>query len=128
MINPYLGRIGTDLILKKSEKDKSYLLFNLAVSDEWNIKKANWLPCVAYGKIAINIEKFFEKGNQILVMAEAKSSQNKKTKQTTIQFAISKFYFVGDRKKVETEDKEDKKEETLGHFVSADDIDVDLPF
>lgn len=51
MINKviYSGRIATDLKLRKSKNDKSYVFFNIAVPRQFDNDRTDFINCVVWG-------------------------------------------------------------------------------
>lgn len=66
-----LGRITKDPELRTTQGGKSYCRFTLAV-DRGN-NQADFIPCVAWGDNAINMEKYVKKGRQLLVQGKLQS-------------------------------------------------------
>ena len=72
-----IGRIGNDLEMKSFDNDTSFLNFTLAVDDSFfsktedkKIERVVWLNCVAKGKIAEHIFKYYAKGYQIAIQGK----------------------------------------------------------
>ena len=63
------GRIGRDPELKTGANGTEYCQFSVAVdrrkTGENEEKKTDWFRCVAFGKTAVFIEKYFHKGDGI---------------------------------------------------------------
>lgn len=75
----FVGRIATDLELKESGETK-YLRFKLAVRRQRGKDKdgnpiTDFVPCVAFGKTAEFIHKYFKKGDYIFINASFRSDK-----------------------------------------------------
>jgi single stranded DNA-binding protein len=98
------GRICQDLAITtyKNDSSKSYLTFLIAVDDRRKGKdvepKTNFIRCVAFELTAFNIQKYFVKGDSILVEGCLSVKQNvdpktgEKTNISTVVI-IQSFYF-----------------------------------
>lgn len=93
-----LGRIATDLEIKRTQNNKSYVSFSLAVDRFSNGNKtADFIRCTAWGKNAENIMKFFSKGSTIAVNGSIQTgayTDRNGTKHYTTGVAVSNFYFM----------------------------------
>ncbi len=65
-----LGNIGSKEELKATASGSSYINFSVAVPKRMDREKTNWFRCVAFGKTAENINKFFNKGQRIAIVGE----------------------------------------------------------
>lgn len=97
-----LGRIATDLEMKRTQNNKSYVSFSLAVDRFSNGNKtADFIRCTAWGKNAENIMKFFNKGSTIAVNGSIQTgayTDRNGTKHYTTGVAVSNFYFTATKK------------------------------
>lgn len=63
------GRLGRDPELKTGGNGTEYCQFSVAVdrrkTDKDQEKKTDWFRCVAFGKTAVFIDKYFKKGDGI---------------------------------------------------------------
>jgi single-strand DNA-binding protein len=66
-----LGRITKDPELKQSNGGNPYCRFTLAVDRDQD--KADFIPCVAWGKTAENMAQYVIKGQQLLVQGKLQS-------------------------------------------------------
>lgn len=90
-----LGRITKDPELSTYNGDKQVCKFTLAVNRYGNT--ADFIPCVAWGKNAVNIEKFCKKGTQIGVQGNLKTGSftGKDGKKVyTWDVWVDKFFFT----------------------------------
>jgi len=70
-----LGRVGTDVKLIKTSKDKMALSFSLGTGEEWTDKDTgevkghtDWHTCVVWdAKLADIVNKYVKKGNLIFI-------------------------------------------------------------
>ncbi len=97
-----LGRIATDLEMKRTQNNTSYVSFSLAVDRFSNGNKtADFIRCTAWGKNAENIMKFFSKGSTIAVNGSIQTgayTDRNGTKHYTTGVAVSNFYFTATKK------------------------------
>ena len=114
-----MGRLTSDPEIKTSTSGKTFATFTLAVDRKAKEKKTDFFPCVAFDKTADNIERFFSKGNRILIRGSMQSDQYEKDgkKYPSWKLVVSEFDF--------TESK-DTKPETPS--APADMPDDDFPF
>ena len=101
--------------------------FGIAVDRKGKEKVTDFFNCVAFKKTAENIEKFFRKGNKILVTGAVQNDKytNKDGKEvTTTKIVVNEFDFV-ESKSEKTEPKADAD----GFMNIPDGIDdSELPF
>lgn len=71
------GRLGNDLELYSTNSNKEYTRFNLAVTDDFNKEKTNWIPVVLWGKLAVNMVNLIGKGNRIIVQGKLETNNYK---------------------------------------------------
>ncbi|ADQ06145.1 single-strand binding protein [Caldicellulosiruptor hydrothermalis 108] len=97
-------------------------------------KKAEFIPCIAFGKNAELIEQHYTKGREILVEARAENARGKTkdgVEYPTFRFVIERFYFAGSKKEqqkeqtattseTEPEFSEDELEKELEEFFEED--------
>lgn len=131
MINKviYSGRIATDLQLRKSKNDKSYVFFNIAVPRQYDNDKTDFINCVVWGKQAESLVNYQSKGNLIII--EGSTETYKKDNINMSRCLVEKTIFLENKKELKTEEiKEDTAispaEEDKGTVKSISDD--DLPF
>lgn len=97
-------------------------------------KKAEFIPCIAFGKNAELIEQHYTKGREILVEARAENARGKTkdgVEYPTFRFVIERFWFAGSKKEqqkeqtapaseAEPEIPEDELEKELEEFFEED--------
>lgn len=99
------GRITRDLELRISESGSASLRFSVAVdrtvkrNDEW-VHEADFINCVAFGKTAEFISKWFGKGDFIIINGNIKTGSYDKdgTKVYTTDVFVEKAEFGGSKK------------------------------
>ncbi|HDJ3742778.1 TPA: single-stranded DNA-binding protein [Staphylococcus aureus] len=124
----YCGRIATDLNIRKSKNDKSYLFFNLAVS-RTNGEKTDFINCVVWNTKAENLVKYQSKGNLIIV--EGSTETYKKDDINMSRCLVEKITYLENKKKTEDEDNDVKStidDETSDSSNTEIIQDDDLPF
>lgn len=98
----FLGRISSDITVYQKE-DKVSIRFNMALN-VYNAKEkkndSEFIRCVAFGKNAENINKFFHKGSPILIESHVSNGSYEKDGVTryTTDFVIDHFEFVPQEK------------------------------
>ncbi|BCX99666.1 TPA: single-stranded DNA-binding protein [Staphylococcus aureus] len=109
MINKviYSGRIATDLKLRKSKNEKSYVFFNIAVPRQFDNDRTDFINCVVWGKQAESLVDYQSKGNLIII--EGSTETYKKDNINMSRCLVEKTIFLESK-------KENKK-----HDVSEDD-------
>ena len=112
-----IGRIATDLELKNS-KDVTYIKFNLAVPRPMKKDTTDFIPCIAFGKVAELIDKYVKKGERLGVNGQLVSNQyeSKGEKRTAFEVNISNIDFLENKKK-ENEITEEEKEKIKGTIL-----------
>lgn len=75
------GRLGRDPELKTGGSGNEYCQFSVAVdrrkTKEDQEKQTDWFRCVAFGKTAVFIDKYFKKGNGIELEGRMENSPYK---------------------------------------------------
>jgi single-strand DNA-binding protein len=99
-VNIYMGRFGRDPELSYSQAGKPVCSFSIAVDHPFG-KKDNepaWIRCVAFGKTAEAIAKYFSKGDQISIeggVAANNWTDKNGNKRNDLQTIVKRFYFSG---------------------------------
>ena len=110
------GRIGQDPELKNVGETNKVVNFSIATNDGTKDKpKTNWHKCTAWNKTAEIIEKYFKKGDEILVTGSIEYQKHEEKTFTKIN--VYKFEFCGS-----------KNGETVTVEAAQSDGDDDLPF
>lgn len=96
-----MGRLCGGIELKRTQNGNVCTNFSLAVDRYANGNKtADFIRCVAWGKIAENIEKFFHKGDVLVVHGSIKTSNftdRNGNKHYTTDVYVTNFYFTGSK-------------------------------
>lgn len=97
----FLGRITQDLELKYSQSGKAFLRFSIAVQKNFKNSEgkyeSDFFNIAAFGPTAENINKFFEKGNRILINCSAqqeKWTDRDGNNRNQISFNVNSFDFI----------------------------------
>jgi single-strand DNA-binding protein len=95
-----MGRLTKDIDLKYTNTGKAYLKNTIAVNDEFNKEKTDFLNIMCWDKTAENIARFFQKGNMILIIGRISTGSYEKEgkKIYTTDIIVDKFYFTGEKK------------------------------
>lgn len=92
-----LGRIS--FIETTTKGDMAICKFSVAVNRRSNKGEntADFIPCVAFGKTAENISKFFEKGSLILIEGALQSNRYEKDGKNVTSYSVivNGFHFTG---------------------------------
>ena len=136
----FIGRITTDLELKKTPSDVSLVDFMVAI-DRYNGKNkektADFIPVSAYRSDAENIVKFFSKGSMIGITGNIKTDTYEKNgeKRYTWKVQLERFYFTGSKRETANSGKQPAAQQPAPSYSSADNSgfeevvdDDDLPF
>ncbi len=132
-----LGRLTKDVDLRTGgANNKSFARFSIAVNRNFKNQDgkydADFLNCVAFGKNAENIAKYFKKGNLIAVSGRIQTGNYKnKDGQTiyTTDVMVEEFDFV-EKKSNTAQDKSGESSKTQADdFMNIPSgIDEELPF
>ena len=136
----FIGRITTDLELKKTPSDVSLVNFMVAI-DRYNGKNkektADFIPVSAYRSDAENIVKFFSKGSMIGITGNIKTDTYEKNgeKRYTWKVQLESFSFTGGKRETANSDDQPAAQQPAPSYSSADNSDFeevvdddDLPF
>ena len=136
----FIGRITTDLELKKTPSDVSLVNFMVAI-DRYNGKNkektADFIPVSAYRSDAENIVKFFSKGSMIGITGNIKTDTYEKNgeKRYTWKVQLESFSFTGGKREFANSDEQPAAQQPAPSYSSADNSDFeevvdddDLPF
>ena len=111
------GRLGQDPELKIFDNGNKVVNFSIATNDgNKENPKTNWHSCNAWNKTAEIIEKYFKKGDEILV--EGKIDYQKSDNKIFTKINVFSFEFCGGN----------TKQDAQGTVQVADEVEDDLPF
>lgn len=126
------GRLVRDPEIRYSQGGSSVASFTVATDrsakkgDEW-VRDADFIKCVAFGKTAEFIEKYFRKGSFIVLTGSIKTGSFEKedgTKVFTTDVWVEKAEFGGSK----AENAEQSSNRDDGFVNIPDGIDEELPF
>ena len=127
-----VGRLTKDAEVRYSQGDSQMAIarFTVAVDRRGKNNEADFISCVAFGKTAEFIEKYFSKGNRIGICGHIQTGSytdkdNKKVYTTDV--VADEAEFVESKSSAE-QGKEQPKVDENGFMNIPDDIDEDLPF
>lgn len=95
------GRLTRDPEIKTTQNDISVCSFCVAVGRRYNREKTDFIDCVAWRRTAENINKYFKKGDMIIVagaVQENKYTDSDGAKRRTMNVNVEEFYFTGSTK------------------------------
>lgn len=121
------GRISATPELRKTQTDKDFTFFSVAINRRFNKDETDFINCCAFGKTAEFIVKYFGKGQEILFVGELHLDKYQKDDETRItpKVVIDEVYFCGSKK--DNEIAKATAEPKLDDFVEVDTLE-DLPF
>lgn len=124
------GRLGRDPELKYS-KDLAIATASVAVSKPGKDAGADWFSVTAFGKQAELLEKWWHKGDEIIVVGRMQSREytgRDGVKKTAWEVIASELEFCG-KKEAKPEPKKEAPRDADGFMAVDDPLDDDgLPF
>lgn len=94
-----VGNLGRDVDLRKSDDKPPMALFSVAqqvYNRETKENEAMWFSCIAFGRDAETIARFFRKGSRITVVGEvALPYVDQNTMKVSQNMSVMKWYFGG---------------------------------
>ena len=136
-----LGRLTRDVELRYSQSSEPLAVgrFALAVDRRINRERrdageqaADFISCVAFGKTAENIEKFFGKGRMIAVEGRIQTGRYEKDGHTvyTTDVVVESFSFTGEKREDMPQNTGQQNGQQNGQYFVPDEglDDDDLPF
>lgn len=120
------GRLTATPELKKTQSDKDFTFFSVAINRRFNKEETDFINCCAFGKTAEFIVKYFSKGQEILFTGELHLDKYVKDDETRVtpKIVIDEVEFCGSKKDNETA----KANTAPAGFVEVDIDDDTLPF
>lgn len=103
----FLGRLTRDVELRSTANGKSVGNFSLAINKNGGREGVDFLDFVVWEKRAEAMSKYLEKGNLVLIEADAnvESWEKDGQKRSKVVFNVQNFHFVGGNgKSKDTED------------------------
>lgn len=120
------GRLVKDVELKGTIAFQ-IARFTVAVNRQFKKDEADFINCVAFGKKAETIEKFFKKGSPINIEGRLQTGSYEKdgVKHFTTDVIVDNFEFAASSKKVENKTENNMSFDDL---TPVNEIDEELPF
>lgn len=120
------GRLTKDVELKDAN-GLQIARFTIAINRQFKKDEADFISCVAFGKRAETLAKFFEKGSPINIEGRLQTGSYEKdgVKHFTTDVIVDNFEFIAGSKKVENKNDNNMSFDNLTP-VSGDD--EELPF
>lgn len=121
-----MGRITRDPELKYTPSEKPVTSFTLAVDRDGKDAGVDFLDCVAWEANATLVDRFFKKGNLMIVRGRLRIKEwmgKDDTKKRAPEIVVERVYFV--EKKSESNRPVDAG---LSSFTDVDEGDGELPF
>ena len=120
------GRLVKDVELKGTIAFQ-IARFTVAVNRQFKKDEADFINCVAFGKKAEAIEKFFKKGSPINIEGRLQTGSYEKdgVKHFTTDVIVDNFEFTASSKKVENKTENNMSFDDL---TPVNEIDEELPF
>lgn len=135
-----LGRTTKDIELRVTQSGTSVAKFTLAVNRPYTKdgedKKADFVPCVAFGKTADTLSKYVEKGRQIAVEGRIQINPYEKSdgsKGYSTDVIVERFYFADSKQggqaqgnyQQQPDEEVNEAQQAVNDFLDSED---DLPF
>ena len=109
-----LGRLAKDVELRFTrEKGTAIANFTLAVNRKFKKDEADFISCVAIGKTAEIINRYFSKGSQIAISGNIRTGSYEAqdgTKRYTTNIVVESFDFTSNNNKQENKANEFEEE------------------
>lgn len=128
-----IGRMTKDAQLAYTASQKAVAKFTLAIDRIG--EGADFIPCVAFGKQAENIEKYVKKGNKIAISGRIQTGSYEKedgTKVYTTDVIVGSAEFIEPKKESSSKEspsvENEPKPAEASDRMPDDDIDFDIPF
>lgn len=128
-----MGRLAKDPVIRDTKSGSKTATFNVAVT-RYNPNgddTADFIRCVAFGKRAENIGKYFQKGSPILVEGNIKTDSYKKDDGSTVfttDVWVENFEFVAGNSKSTQNNGEAKSSNEAESSEAFAPVDEDIPF
>lgn len=128
-----VGRLTKDAEVRYSQGDSQMAIarFTVAVDRRGKNNEADFISCVAFGKTAEFVEKYFSKGNRIGICGHIQTGSytDKDGKKVyTTDVIADEAEFVESKGVAAEQVKEQPKVDENGFMNIPDNIDEDLPF
>lgn len=120
------GRLTKDVELRYTQTEKAVAAFTIAV-DRGKDSGADFINCVAWEKTAQFLEKYFHKGDMILLvgrLTQRNYEDKNGNKRTAYEVIVNNVNFCNSKAKSEDKPVGD----SAADFTELDDSDGELPF
>lgn len=121
-----IGRLTKDVELRRTGNGTAVATFTLAVNRPFETngeKQADFIPCVVWGKLAENTERYCHKGSQVAVdgMLQSRSYEdNNKKKHFVLELVCSKVQFLDTRNNTQPQQNNDQYGYAVGYDPMQD--------
>lgn len=124
------GRLTATPELKTTASDIYVTDFSIAVNRRFNKEQTDFINCQAWRQTAEFISKYFEKGQEILVIGELHIEKWDKYGETryTTRIVVDEVEFCGSKSENKTQQANNEDANIEGFIPVADDSIDDLPF
>lgn len=122
------GRLTTKPELKTTVSDIYVTDFSVAVNRRFNKEQTDFINCQAWRQTAEFINKYFDKGQEILVVGELHIDKWEKDGETrySTRVSVDEVEFCGN--KADNKEHGNSAEEQFDEFIDVGDDDSCLPF
>ena len=110
-----MGRLTQDPEVRTVGDDRLVCTFTVAINRKFSKdgeRQADFINCVAWGKTAEFVEKYFKKGNMIAVEGSIQTrswEDDEGKKRYATEISISQVHFCGSKEDSDSSDNTDKK-------------------
>ena len=114
-----MGRLTKDPEMRTTNTGKFVTSFTLAVDRDFEKDKADFFQCVAWNKTAEFVNRYFTKGQLVVVSGSMQSREckdQKDNKRLSWEIKVSNVYFAESRRQVEVEATDFKEIEDEGEL------------
>ena len=130
-----LGRITRDLEVRYSQNNNAVLPFTIAIDrkfkDSSGERQTDFINCVAFGKTAEHMAKWFTKGSMIAVTGAIQTrrySDKNGENRTVTEVVVDEVSFTGERRDNAKQGATEYREASSNYIPDDDDDQSDLPF
>lgn len=122
------GRLTSKPELKTTTSDIYVTDFSVAVNRRFNKEQTDFINCQAWRQTAEFINKYFDKGQEILVVGELHIDKWEKDGETrySTRVSVDEVEFCGS--KADNKEQSNSAEEQFDEFIDIGDDDSSLPF
>ena len=122
------GRLTSKPELKTTASDIYVTDFSVAVNRRFNKEQTDFINCQAWRQTAEFINKYFDKGQEILVVGELHIDKWEKDGETrySTRVSVDEVEFCGS--KADNKEQSNNAEEQFDEFIDVGDDDSGLPF